>query len=113
MNRANIIAKTEFLTEEILLREVFDKCRNICSIRKKKKKILQDLKEVASLFGKEFYLDKQFIIYAFIRLWYENKVEDYEFKRAFYKYIYIVVGRYGDWYGENKIREIQEALIVV
>ncbi|MBQ8044349.1 MAG: hypothetical protein IJ272_09450 [Clostridia bacterium] len=113
MNRANIIAKTELLTEEILLREVFGICQNTYSIRKKKKLVLQQLKELLAELDERHCIDKKFVIYCFIRLWEEGEVYNYDFKSAFLRRIYSVLIRYGDWYAENKINEIQESLIVV
>lgn len=115
IGRANLIAKTEPLTQRTLLKEIFGFTNNTCRLRNKKKYVLRQLKDIVK-YGEKNGEDseyKSFVIYSFIRMWNEEKVYDYNFKEAWLKYRSEIIIRYKVWYNINGIKDIQRSLIVV
>ncbi len=116
VRRADVIAKTEPLTEETLLKEIFGFQENTFRLRKKKKYVLKQVKSIIRKYTRStsyFVFDKQCIIYCIIRLYNEKVIYGYNFKWAWEVYLSRIVLQYKYWYVENKINEIQRAFIVV
>ncbi len=112
--RAELIAKTQPLTETTLIKEIFGFSNNTFKIRNKKKHVLKQLHYVLDEHkrkGSKF--TKEFIIYCFIKLWHEGNIYNYDFDMAWLENLMRIVWRYKDWYDENNIEEIQQTLVLV
>lgn len=110
MGRANLIAKTEPLTEETLLKEIFGFKEETFSLRKKKKYVLKQIKDIVKGIGAE---RKQFVIYCLLRLIDDEIVCHYNFKEAWERNRAKILINYTIWYIRNNIEEIQQTLVVV
>ena len=110
--RVDEIALNEALTEQVLLREIFGEDCNSFWVRRKKEKILYDLKRIFILFPalKDMY-DERFVIYSFIRLWYDGKIQKFNFGRCWRENIYLVLIKYGQYYDEH-IKRKQESFVI-
>ena len=107
VERVDKIALNEALTEEVLLREIFGQCKDSFWIRRRKEKVLYDLKRLFELFPALKGLhDERFIIYSFIRLWEEGRVEKFNFGKAWREHIVLVLMCYAEHYNE-KIKSTQ------
>ena len=79
MISADFIAKNEKLTREVLLGAVLPNHDDSIYFREKKKELLSDLGCVSS----KFDLEEKVIIYCFIRLWKEGRVDKLDFWSSF------------------------------
>lgn len=116
VRRADVIAKTEPLTEETLLKEIFGFQEETFWIRNKKKYVLKQVENIIRKYTRHtsyFVFDKQCIIYCIIRLYHEKVVYDYNLKLAWRLYFTRIVLQYKFWYDVNRIKDIQLAFIVV
>lgn len=111
----NLIAKTQPLTEETLLKEIFGFQNNTFRLRKKMKYVLKQLKDIVRYAnGSGVDLEyKQFVIYAFIRMWNDETIYDYNFIEAWVNYRAKIMIQYKVWFFANGIKEIQRSLIIV
>ena len=110
VRRADIIAKTEPLTEQTLLKEIFGIKEETFGLRKKKKYVLKQIKDIVSSIGPG---TKQFVIYCLLRLIDDEIVYHYKFKEAWNMHKAKILIKYLMWYIENNIEEIQQNLVVV
>jgi len=109
VRRANIIAKTEPLTEQTLLKEIFGLKEETYSIKRKKKYVLKQIKDIVSSIGQG---SKQFVIYCLLRLIEDEIVCHYKFKEAWERNKSKIFN-YRMWYIRNNIEGIQQNLVVV
>jgi len=79
MPRVDCIAKNERLTREVLIREVLPNHNDSIYFKEKKKELLSDLGCICSRFD----LEEKVIIYCFIRLWNEGRVDKLDFWASF------------------------------
>ena len=105
MKSADYIAKNEKLTREVLLREVLPNHDKSQYFKEKKKELLSDLGCISSRYD----LEERVIIYCFIRLWKEGKVEGFNFWDSFNNNRFDMISIYIKQYYAN-LEEAQNKL---
>ena len=110
VRRADIIAKAELLTEQTLLKEIFGLKEETFRLKKKKKYVLKQIKDIVRGIGPG---SKQFAIYCLLRLIDEEIVYHYNFKEAWKIHKAKILIIYSMWYIKNNIEKIQQNLVVV
>ncbi len=74
------IAKDELLTKEVLIREVIKRCNSFV-IQIPKRKIFKHVRKIMQ----EYHLTEQEVVYIFLRLYFSGAVKNFNFSKAFYE----------------------------
>jgi len=111
MRDVDIIAMTVPLTTELLIEKVFGECRMTLRIKKKQRQLIRFVNECTNN-DNFFFNNKQFVIYCMLRLWYEGKVKNLNFKKSWYAISIIRLNLYKRWY-YSFIEDKQKQTIVV
>lgn len=110
MCKADEIAETLPLTATLLIEEVFCDCKETLKNKRRKRKLIQFIDEIVYQ-SYSFSNDKTFVIYCLLRLWYEERVDNFDFRAAWKKQRSKLI-QYKIWYYAI-IADKQEKTIVV
>lgn len=111
MRDADIIAQTVPLTTELLIEKVFGGYKRTLRTKIRKRDLIRFINETINN-PRSFSNDKPFVIYCMLRLWYEGRVEDFNFRASWETSQFTCLLSYTRWY-YNFIADKQNETIVV
>ncbi len=111
MRDADKIAQTLPLTTELLIEKVFEGCKKTFKTKRKQRQLIRFIDETINN-PRSFSNDKPFVIYCMLRLWYEGRVENFNFRAAWEDTMLVSFYSYKRWY-DTFILDKQNQTIVV
>lgn len=108
---ADKIASTVPLTTELLIEKVFGGCRKTLKIKRRERQLIRFISETIKD-PNSFSNDKQFVIYCMLRLWYDGRVHDLDFKAAWEAETFNCLDRYKRWYYSIICKKQQRTIVV-
>ena len=101
----DIIAKTEKLTRNVLLREIFPEHNESTYFKEKKKELISDLECISS----RNHLEERVVIYCFLCMWKAGLVKNLNFWESFNENGVHILLEYINHYYKN-IHKLQQKL---
>lgn len=105
------IACTVPLTTELLIEKVFGGCKKTLKTKIRQKQLIRFINETLNNPG-SFSNDKHFVIYCMLRLWYEHRVHDFNFRASWGDYCFRHLESYKRWYYTFILDKQNQTIIV-